>query len=98
MVEYNSYLNKNSCYYAHIHDAEGYDLSGINAVGVKPGVAIINNTTYVWDKYGLLYEVNNKKLVKQEVVDNNGKNKRVWQVMSDGVNPVVLTANDSLSG
>ncbi len=81
----NSHLNKNQIYIGNIHDKDGYDLSEIKYSEVKPGTTVINNTTYVWDKFGRLYELVNGKLTQKTV---NGK---VWQVVSDGVNPVVLT-------
>lgn len=87
VVEYNSHLNKNQSYLGHIHDKTGYDLSAIQYNEVKPGTTVINNTTYVWDKYGKLYELSQSKLVLKPI---SGK---VWQVVSDGINPVVLTTD-----
>ena len=95
--EYNTYLNKNSYYHAYIKNQENYNLNQLNSTEVKPGVSVVNNTTYVWDKYGKLYEIVNKKLVQRLVIDNKGKTQKVWQVVSDGNNPVVVTASSSLS-
>lgn len=81
----NAYLNKNQVFVGNIHDKDGYDLSSIKYSEVKPGTTVINNTTYVWDKYGKLYELENNKLVQKTVPG------KVWQLVSDGVNPVVLT-------
>ena len=96
--EYNTYLKKNSYYQANIKTQDNYNLSQLSAVEVKPGVTIVNNTTYVWDKYGKLYEINNqKKLIPIQIVDNNSKNQAVWQVVSDGLKPIAVIASKSLS-
>lgn len=96
--EYNTYLNKNSYYQANIKTQEDYNLNQLSAVEVKPGVTIVNNTTYVWDKYGKLYEINNqKKLIPIQIIDNNSKNQAVWQVVSDGLKPIAVIASKSLS-
>lgn len=83
---FNSHLNKNQVYVGNINDKEGYDLSSIKYSEVKPGTTVINNTTYVWDKYGKLYELENNKLIRKTVPG------KVWQVVSDGFNPIVLTS------
>ena len=92
VVQYNSFLNKNSCIVARGSSSRGDDVIDMHQLtyGVtKPGVSTINNITYCWNKNGKLFEVDPKtnQLVAIPNVD------KVWQVVSDGTYPIVLTTS-----
>ena len=70
--------NEYACWSAKA-GAAGYDFkNSINAVYVKPGVEYTNYGAYAWDKKGILYKINNNKLVKVENIKAP-----VWQINKD---------------
>lgn len=88
LAKYNSYLDKNSCLEAKGERNGNYDLSSLKLNMAKPGVAVVNTDYYVWDKYGILYKLNDN--TKVAVKGIGGK---VWQVFSENSSPLVLTTD-----
>ena len=59
--------------------AAGYDFKdSIKAVYVKPGVEYTNYGAYAWDKKGILYKIENNKLVRESKITSP-----VWQLNKD---------------
>jgi alpha-tubulin suppressor-like RCC1 family protein len=59
--------------------AAGYDFkNSIKAVYVKPGVEYTNYGAYAWDKKGILYKIDNNKLVRESKITSP-----IWQLNND---------------
>ena len=70
--------NEYGCWTANA-GSKGYDFkNSIKAVYVKPGVEYTNYGAYTWDKKGILYRIENNKLVKDENIKVP-----VWQLNND---------------
>ncbi len=70
--------NEYSCWIAK-SGSKGYDFkNNIKAIYVKPGVEYTNYGAYAWNRNGILYKINNNKLVKVENIKAP-----VWQLNKD---------------
>ena len=70
--------NEYSCWTANA-GAQGYDFKNkIKAVYVKPGVEYTNYGAYAWNKNGILYKIENNKLVLESKITSP-----VWQLNKD---------------
>ena len=87
LIRYNTYLNKNSCLAAVGEKNDNYDLSSLQLNMAKPGVAVINQDYYAWDKFGRLFKIEGSEKVLIPGL-------KVWQVVSNNGTPVVLTTKN----
>lgn len=87
LAKYNSYLDKNSCLEAKGERIGNYDLSSLKLNMAKPGVAVINQDYYAWDKFGRLFKIEGSEKVLIPGL-------KVWQVVSNNGTPVVLTTKN----